>query len=210
MKFRLLLFALLVVAWLLPFYCVGAMLGLPFRVHSRIAFQYSAAGLFTRRVSSWNQPFFQVRTYVASGWKTIDTSELSPMGAFGFRQRLDRVLLDTSGKKSTAAIRLRLAEWVAREYSKRHPGDGEVIGVRFGQTTWESSCPGMASPSGAWMREPVDVEPSTPFRAYATFNIIKGKAEVERQGQPAVTAPPKTPKVFERKAATGSQKGEVK
>lgn len=169
------------------------MLGLPFRVHSLIAFQYSAAGLFTRRVSSWNQPFFQVQTYVASGWKTIDTSELSPMGAFGFRQRLDRVLLDTSGKKSTDSIRRRLAEWVAREYSKHHPSDGEVTGVRFAQTIWESNRPEMASPSGAWVREPVDMQPSIPFRAYASFTIIKGKAEVERQGQPVATTPPKTP-----------------
>lgn len=198
MRFHIL--ALMVFAWLIPFYCVGSMLGLPVRIYSRLAFQYSAAGLFTRRVPFWTQTLIQVQSKGAADWKTIDTSELSPMGAFGFRQRLDRVLQDTIGKNVADVVRQRLAEWVAKEYAKRHPNEGEVIGVRMGQTTWASNTPELATPAGEWVRDPVDLKPPTPFRAYASFTITQGKAVAERTSvKPTAPLAPRTPAVFERK-----------
>ena len=121
------------------------------------------------------------------------------MSAFGFRKRLDRVFQDTSNKSGMEKVRQRLAEWIAAEYSKRHPNEGEVTGVRMGQTFWASNRPDLAQPKGEWVREPEDMEPSTPFKAFASFTITRGKAEVERVVQAKIPAPVHTPKVFERK-----------
>lgn len=202
MKLRLSCLLTFVMLWLVPFYLTGAMLPSPSAIYSRLRFQYSAAGLFTRRITNWNQTLFQVRTQAVSEWKTLETAELSPMGAFGFRQRMDRVFQDTSNKKGVEQVRQRLAEWIGEEYAKKHPNEGEVTGVRMGQTFWASNRPELAQPKGEWVREPEDMEPSTPFKAYASFTITKGKAEVERVvSRATVPAPVKTPKVFERKKA---------
>lgn len=189
--------------WLGPFYFTGATIPQPVKITPRLTFQYSAAALFTRRVTNWNQTIFQVKTTVASDWKVIDTAELSPMGAFGYRQRIDRVFLDTSNKKGVEQVRRRLAEWIAKEYARRHLNEGEVTGVRMGQTTWASNRPELASPKGAWAREPKGMEPSQLFKAFASFTLTEGKAEVERITRVSVPLPPpaRVPKVFERTKA---------
>ncbi len=148
MRLKIALLMVILIAWLVPFYWAGSMRSVTVPLYPRLAFQYTAAGLFTRRVSSWNQTLIQVQSKGAADWKTIDTAELSPMGAFGFRQRLDRVLLDTQGKQTAKLVQQRLAEWTAREYAKLHANEGEVIGVRMGQTTWASNTPEMAMPAG--------------------------------------------------------------
>ncbi|WP_395735911.1 hypothetical protein [Prosthecobacter sp.] len=203
MKLRLACLGFFVVVWLIPFFVSGAMLGpLPVRVYSRLNFQYTAAGLFTRRVPVWHQTLIQVQSKGAADWKTIDTAELSPMGAFGFRQRVDRVLMDTNSHVKVAPmVRQRLAEWVAKEYAKLHPNEGEVTGVRMGNTIWTTHRPEMANPSGEWVRDPVDIKPSAPFRPYASFTVTQGKAVADRMppSTPAVTAPAsRTPKTTER------------
>lgn len=200
MKLNIAYLLVFTVLWLLPFYLTGAMIKFSNPIYSRLRFQYSAAGLFTHRISSWNQTLFQVRTIGVAEWKTIITSEISPMGAFGFRQRLDRILLDTSGKKTTDQVRLRLAEWVAKEYAQKHPQEGDVVGVRMGYTTWAANTPQMAAPASEWVREPVDMQPTSPFRAYASFSISKGKAVIEHAAvTPKPTVLAKTPEAFYRK-----------
>lgn len=155
------------------------MFRLPINIYSRLSFQYSAAGLFTRRIESWNQTLYQVQTTGHMEWRTIDTAEFSPMGAFGFRQRLDRVFQDTSNKRGMEKLRLRLAEWLAREYTRKHPSEGAVTGVRVGQTYWATDRREMTQPQGAWVREPVNLEPSRPFKPHASFIIRKGAAVEE-------------------------------
>lgn len=199
MKIRLVYLLIFMLLWLVPFYLTGAMIQYWNSIYSRLRFQYSAAGLFTRRIPVWNQTLYQVRTAGVAEWKTIDTSEISPMRAFGFRQRLDRIFQDTSNKNGVAGVRERLAAWVAQEYGKRHPNEGAVLGVRVGQTYWATNRKEMTQPAGEWVRDPVDIQPSSPFKAYASFTINEGKAEAERVSRAAVAASVRTPKVFERK-----------
>lgn len=205
MVVRVIISLVLSVFWLVPFYLAGSMLYPPAMVYSRLNFQYTAAGLFTRRIPIWTQTLYQVRTKYLAEWRYIDTAELSPMGAFGFRQRVDRVFQDTSGKPLTEQVRLRLAEWVALEYAKRHPAEGEVTGVRIGQTSWAANRPELAMPRGEWERNPVDLQPSAPFRAQASFTISQGKATPDlTRVVPSRPVPMRTPAVFQRKTKSSN------
>lgn len=201
MKIRLLFLALLGVIWLLPFYCVGSMFGLPFKVPSLLYTQYASGGLFTRRVGSWSQMLVQVRSVNGPDWQTIDISRLSPMEVFGYRHRLERVGIVTSKNRTlTERVRLRLAEWVEREHAKRHPEAAEITGVRFVQTSHATNQPEMAVPQGRWQRDTLALEPKPALQVLATFIIQAEKVQVERAVRPAaVPAAPSTPKVFERK-----------
>ncbi len=205
MKLRLAYFTAFLLLWLVPFYLTGAMLPSPSGIYPRLRFQYSAAGLFTCRITNWNQTLFQIRTTGLTEWKTLDTEEISPMSAFGFRQRIDRIFQDTSNKSNMSQVRQRLAEWIAKTYGRKHPNKGDVMGVRMGQMFWAANRPELAMPKGEWVREPQDMKPSMPYKVYATFTITKGKAEVKRVSRSNAVPLPKTPKVFERKMEAGAK-----
>jgi hypothetical protein len=54
------------------------------------------------------------------------------------------------------------------------------------------------------VRDPVDLKPTTPFRAYASYTISQGKAQLERVT--TVPAAARTPAVFQRKTETPTPK----
>lgn len=101
-----------------------------------------------RRKDARHMP--QVRLGAAE-WRTVDAAEFSPMEVFGYRQRVDRVGIVTSKNRAmTDSVRLRLAEWVAREYAKRHPEAGLITGVQLTQTSHTTNQQTMELPSGHW------------------------------------------------------------
>lgn len=157
---------------------------LPVRIYSRLSFQYTAAGLFTLRTPSWAQMLIQVQRKRTLNWTTIDTSGLSPMGAFGWRQRLDRILQETNRPSMAGGVTQRLAVWVAKKYEKQHPDQGEVVGVQFGRTIWESKTPELANPSGRWVPDPPMGKPKVPFRSLATYSIAQGVAQQMANAEP--------------------------
>lgn len=119
----------------------------------------------------------QVASAGKSGWTRIDNSELSPMGAFGYRQRLDRILQETNRRPVSGDVTERLAVWVAAKYREKHPDEREVVAVRFGKTVWESKSAELARPTSRWIPHPLSGNPMIPFKSFATYAIIKGIAK---------------------------------
>lgn len=142
----------------------------------------------------------------AAEWRTVDAAEFSPMEVFGYRQRVDRVGIVTSKNRAmTDSVRLRLAEWVAREYAKRHPEAGLITGVQLTQTSHTTNQQTMELPSGHWQCDTMALDPKRTLQILATFSIADGKATVELTRTKPVSPP--TPKVFERKKNEAGAKG---
>lgn len=196
MKPRLFLLLILTVVWLVPFFWAGWMKRLPFKVYPRLSFQYSAAGLFTQRIETWTQMLIQVQHNGSTDWTTLDTAELSPMGAFGYRQRLDRILQETQGRKVADVVKPRLAAWLAQRYGELHPGQGNVTAVRFAQTLWPANSPELAQPAGHWQPNPPLENTTAQFRELAAYTIANGSARLilpPARAPAPESAPPATP-----------------
>jgi hypothetical protein len=167
----------LVMIWLVPFFWSGLMGRLPINIHPRLSHQYTAAGLFfPKRSEAWSQMLIQVQRKGVVEWKAVNTSELSPMGAFGYRQRLDRILQETNGKSLAEAVRQRLAVWVAERGKLLHPDQGEVMSVRFGAMAWQANTPELAQPAGHWVPDPPANSSTPPFILLSAFSINQGNA----------------------------------
>ncbi len=190
MHLRLFILALLCTGWLLPFFWAGWQGRLPLVLPRRLAFQYSAAGLFTKRMSAWTQMHIQLQRRGDEEWRTIDTAEAAPMGAFGYRQRLDRMLQETNGRRVADSVRQRMTRWIVNKHQTMHPEAGEIGAVRFAQSVWPVSTPGMAHPMGAWVPNPQQFPADVRFVSLAVFTIPS------KTPQPA---PMRTPAAFARK-----------
>ncbi len=178
MNSRLSLLLILLVVWLVPFFYAGLMGQLPVGIYPRLSHQYTAAGLFfLKRSEAWSQMLIQVQRNGMVEWKMLDTSELSPMGAFGYRQRLDRILQETNGKSLAEAVRQRLAVWVAERVKQLHPDQGAVVSVRFGAKVWQANTPELAQPAGHWVPDLPADSPTTPFILLSSFAINQGMAQ---------------------------------
>jgi hypothetical protein len=174
---------------------------MPAKNFSRLSFQYTAAGLFTKRCQAWPQNHIFVRRVVNTQWIPLNMEALSPMGAFGYRQRLDRVLQETEGGKFSESVRRRLAVWIAKRYEKLTPKESAVVAVRFATSVWPTNSPDMAIPSGHWVRNPSVLPAAVSFVTVATYAVdVEGaKLVVERQKAQTV---PATPQVFQRGTVT--------
>ena len=188
------------VLWLMPFFWVGQTRALPVRVPQRLLHLYACAGLFTKRTWNWNHPLIQVRHEGSAVWKTLRTAELSPLGVYGYRQRIDRLLLKSGGTKVESAIRSRLAAWVAQRTEETEPGADRVEAVRFTQNVWPVSCPDLRSPSGHWGCDPAELGPDGRNVVMAEFSIQEGKVLPAPIPQAGKALP--TPRVFSRKPAS--------
>jgi hypothetical protein len=203
-KARLTLLLLLAVVWLLPLFCAGAIGRYFVRMHPRLAFQSTVAGIFMYRTGVWAQMLIQVQRKGAAGWQSIDASELSPMGCFGYRQRLDRILQETQGRQVQGAVMQRLAVWLANKLEEMHPEQGTVTSVRFVQAVWVSNTPELAMPSGHWVSDPPTKMQAAPFILLSAFAINHGNAQLMAKPahpESAVTKSPSTnaiPPVFRR------------
>lgn len=175
---RLMLLAFIAAAWLMPFFWAGTFGRLPVSVNTGISHQYSAAGLFfPKRTGTWTQMLIQMQRKSLAEWKTIDTSKLSPMGAFGYRQRLDRILQEMNGKQGTDTVKQRMAVWVTKRYEEQYPDQGEVVAVRFGAMSWQANTPKLAQPAGHWVPDPPANSSAPPFILLSAFAINQGKAQ---------------------------------
>ena len=188
--------------WLLPFFWVGIKQPLPLRLPIRLHTAYACAALFTVRIPAWNQMLIQVRHEPKGPWLTLEMTELSPMRVFGFRQRLDRLLIVTKGRKSNGPLWQRLAEWVAQRHCENHPERGDVVGVRFAENIWQVHCKELLNASSEWHRS-TDADSSARFKILAAFEISKGKAQrTTTHDLSSERSQIVTPKVFKREKTT--------
>lgn len=185
-----------VVLWLIPFFWTGRMGRFPWKLPPRLHTQYACAGLFTKRTWNWNQPLIQVRRGDTESWETLDMTELSPLGAYGYRQRLHRLLLKTAGSKVRDSIRRRLALWVALHDQEAHPDQGAVMAVRYAQNVWPVNCPELVEPTGKWEVNPASLGPTGRFQVLATFALGNGAAKLLPTSRDPKPLP--TPAAFSR------------
>lgn len=131
------------------------------------SFQHAAAGLFTQRATLWwdHHLEFQGSSLKIQEGGSAPVGEpyegpermFFPMGAFGYRTRLDRILNESNRSPLRDAIRERLAAHVARKLNSEVAESGRPIvkEVRLVRSLWRVGDPGMAKPEGAW--DPLDV-----------------------------------------------------
>ncbi len=131
-NFSHLYFISVVILWLLPFF-IGWK-GHSWRVFPRWwSFQHSAAGLFTQRTTVWwdhhlEGEMQEARRQIqegdhatASGRAFVELAEREsfPMGAFGFRTRLDRILNESNRSRMRDEIRERLAAYLLGRFAPK-------------------------------------------------------------------------------------------
>ena len=161
----------MLVFWLIPFFWVGQN-GRSWIVFPQWwSFQHAAAGLFTQRSTVWWDHHLEFQgsslKVQKEGSSPLGVKEgelyegperkFFPMGAFGYRTRLDRILNESNRSPQRDAIRERLAAHVANKLKKEAEESGEPVvkEVRLVRSLWRVGDPGMAKPEGAW--DPVDV-----------------------------------------------------
>ncbi len=196
----------MVFLWLCPFFYAGWTNNSYFRSWPRLSFQYSAAGLFTHRTDSWTQHLFQVQFAGSANWVTVDTEALSPMGAFGCRQRLDRILFEAHRANVVNSVRLRMANWIVKRGAQLFPSHDRIEGVRVVRTFWKAGSPALAAPEGRWLVAPFEGLPRAQTQVLVTYRVDQGLA--------VLVKPPKVPRssrnIGDRFARRGEGGGEAK
>jgi hypothetical protein len=179
--------------WLLPFFHVGWK-GRSWSVFPRWwGVQHEAAGLFTQRSTAWwdhHLEFQGSKVHVQEGTGVgaapgaelggaIELAERDffPMGAFGYRTRLDRILNESQRSPMRDHIRERLAAHVAGLLKAEEGGAMEAPGgeLRLVRSLWRVGDPGMAQPAGAW--DPPDVTTLDPKQ-----RLVLGGWKVDEDG----------------------------
>lgn len=138
--------------WLWPFFWSGWR-GQPYSFLPKgVTHQYNAAGLFTKRTNVWWDHHLEIE-FLDGTRQELDKRSFFPMGAFGYRTRMDRILNDTFRLELREEIHDEIARFVANRIAS-----GEIAGVRGGSTArillvrslWPVGDPTLAKPDGHW------------------------------------------------------------
>lgn len=193
-----------IVLWLVPFFIAGANWHRPQLLDKITNFQHSAAALFTKRPTSWWQHVIQVQRAGEAQWTTVAASDLSTMSAFGYRTRIDRMLLEVGDKPVAENVKRRLAAWVAHRLGELYPSARKVTMVRYVRTVWPVGTRELAQPAGAWSIPPVELLADRQVRIKGIYRINRDGATKVPEGEEikgtqarpalATTAPGKIPK----------------
>lgn len=141
----------LCVFWLVPFMWVGTKLGrAPLPLPRRLLQQYNTAALFTHRSSVWTDWRVEIKQRKGTSWCNMDMIKVAPMQEAGHRLRVERMLADTLGKKTSISLRKRLAEWIARRLKQQE--GVEISGLRIRRALWQTNTPELNFPLGHWER----------------------------------------------------------
>lgn len=177
--------------WLVPFFYTGwTGRSLSFLPKS-VTFQHSAAGLFTKRSTLWWDHHLEGQKADGSR-EEIPERQVFPMGAFGFRTRYDRILIESGRSPLAGAVRLRLAEHVRR---KTGGGKCPYTAIRLVRTLWTVGAPDMIYPIGEWSPPPVTEITAPQARQLLGTYVSKGDhlVEVVRKGPATIASEPKVP-----------------
>lgn len=179
-----LFFVAALLAWLVPFFVAG-WTGRSWSVFPRAwSFQHSAAGLFTRSSTRWWDHHLEGQDAQDRRFEIPERGPF-PMGAFGFRTRLDRILNDSNRSRLAGQIRLRLAEHVlawhrrtAGESAKETAGGESAAAwkaIRFVRSSWQVGEPAMKHPAGEWTTPAVTEIPAANRQVIGTYQILKDR-----------------------------------
>ena len=187
----LLFLSLALAFWLAPFFWSGWK-GQVWRwLPSSLTFQHTAAGLFTQRSTRWWEQHLEGTVGKGEQAQQVELDEwkIFPMGAFGYRTRYDRVLIETGRSRHVVAIRQRLAEHVLHRLQTLELPAPEKL--RLVRSYWTVGSPEMAAPAGKWTTPPVMDISEKDSDAVGEYAMKNGKLEViPRQApRPAAATP---------------------
>lgn len=143
------------VVWLVPFFWSGwkghAWNWLP----RAFSFQHTAAGLFTQRSTRWWDQHLEALDEKGE-WHELAEQEVFPMGAFGYRSRYDRLLIESGRSRLATQVRQRLAEHVVHRLAEVDATHAEPIQeLRLVRSYWTVGDAGLAKPEGRWSPPPI-------------------------------------------------------
>lgn len=162
--------------WLVPFFWTGwkgrAWTGLP----KAVTFQHSAAGLFTRRTPKWWDQHLEAQGVDHRRFE-ISERAVFGMGAFGFRTRFDRILIESNRSRVSRQVRRRLAEHVLLRLEDG--GDPEagwpVKSLQLVRSLWTVGDEALANPAGEWNPPPVTAVTGANRQVLGTYQLVAGK-----------------------------------
>lgn len=190
---------LAVVFWLAPFF-VSGWTGRTWQWLPRgLAFQHTAAGLFTQRTPSWWDHHIEGERMDGTRFE-MPEKLLFPTAAFGFRSKYDRIMNESVRSRRVRQIRLRLAEHIFSRW--QHLGNNleDLKAVRLVRSIWRVGSPGMAAPEGAWSPPPVTGIPADQKVLLGGYHRTSGRVRAFwQEGDPMPqlrkTVPPPMPHV---------------
>ncbi len=184
-----LFFLVTLMLWLAPFFWSGWKGRTWSWLPSSLTFQHTAAGLFTQRSTRWWEHHLEGTVGQGAQAQQVELDEwkVFPMGAFGYRTRYDRVLIETGRSRHAVAIRERLAEHVLQRLQAL--GETAPDQLRLVRSFWAVGSPAMAEPKGLWTTPPVTEIPSNDRHVVAEYQIKEGKLQAMPRKAPSMTIP---------------------
>ena len=148
--------AIFVVLWLLPVAQQGFTCQLIDGMPKFLNDMARVSCLFTDRVPSWDNYYFQVRLEGQETWLDVPKSDYTRMPPFGHRTRLDFILSESGSRRNGNIIRTEMASFIKKRYELLHPGGPRVSGVRYVYARYAVGEPVIARPKGHWVVPPIE------------------------------------------------------
>ena len=146
-----------VLVWLVPITLVGLFgRSMPF-VGTYANDMYRVAGLFTKRLNSSVDFYFQVLAEDGFEWVDVPKKDYASIVMSGNRTRLDRLLNDSIRSPRGLEQRQSLAEYIKRVYERNHPDNPKLESVRFVMVVF--SLETMATQNRGWREWPIEHVP---------------------------------------------------
>lgn len=169
-RFLSLLFAIL---WLVPLAWVGFTSRPVPPLGRYLNNQYRVSCLFTRRVPSWSNYYFQVQTGTREQWQTMDIEEVSELRLLGYAYRIHRIVSSARGAAEAPVLR-NLADFIARRFASLHPEAEPVTRVRILRATYPTGDPELVQSGDRWRIPPIESVPEERLSVRAQFRIEPG------------------------------------
>ena len=181
--------AIFFVLWLIPILKVGLTgkpvnfkplqrLGIPRGVETQASNylnnNYRTACLFTKRVGSWSNYYYQARLTGQTHWIDLDESDYTRLKVFGYRTRLRRMLAQQLKEEDAMqARRLAIATFIKQRFETLYPEEPKVAAIRFIRVAYKSGDPTIAEPGGHWTKPPLFTIPPRQQRLLSAHEFTK-------------------------------------
>lgn len=146
---------------------------------------YHISGVFSGRVTRWRCNYIEMRFAGSKTWEDFRTDLYSGIYPSGGRNRLDRMLDDSSATHG-AALRRRMAQHIVKKHRQLFPGSAAVEELRFVRVWFDAGSPALARPAGGWTYPPLPLVPPRDRKILSSHRFQKGRPVV---AEPRFLAP---------------------
>ncbi|MBE7497462.1 MAG: hypothetical protein HS117_21155 [Verrucomicrobiaceae bacterium] len=135
---------------------------------------YHISGVFSGRVTRWRCNYIEMRFAGSKTWEDFRTDLYSSIHPSGGRNRLDRMLDDSSASHG-GELRRRMAQYIVQKHRQLFPKSAAVEELRFVRVWFDAGSPALARPAGAWVHPPLRLVPAKDRKILSTHRFQKGK-----------------------------------